>query len=62
MQPSPTILRGDQGARTLLRRAKGRPPPRRAALDTSPPIDGVEEGRQAVPGRRSWTLGRLKSP
>ncbi|RVD18371.1 hypothetical protein EN738_27490, partial [Mesorhizobium sp. M4B.F.Ca.ET.017.02.2.1] len=29
-----------------LHRAEGRPPLRRAALDTSPPIDGGEEGRQ----------------
>ncbi|PAQ00023.1 hypothetical protein CIT25_22255 [Mesorhizobium mediterraneum] len=27
----------------------GRPPLRRASLDTSPPIDGVEEGREIIP-------------
>ncbi|TPM34793.1 hypothetical protein FKO01_11775 [Mesorhizobium sp. B2-3-3] len=27
----------------------GRPPLRRASLATSPPIDGVEEGREAIP-------------
>ncbi|RUX28427.1 hypothetical protein EOA13_16415 [Mesorhizobium sp. M7A.F.Ca.US.011.01.1.1] len=53
------ILKGDQGARTFLCRANGRPPLRRAALDTSPPIDGVEEGRQAVPGTKNLNPGKL---
>ncbi|CAH2403115.1 hypothetical protein MES4922_300221 [Mesorhizobium ventifaucium] len=26
-----------------------RPPLRRASLDTSPPIDGAEEGREIIP-------------
>ncbi|TPO04183.1 hypothetical protein FJ980_15880 [Mesorhizobium sp. B1-1-5] len=41
--------------------APGSTPLRRAALDTSPPIDGVEEGRLAVPGRRTRTLESLRA-
>ncbi|TPL93752.1 hypothetical protein FJ948_07780 [Mesorhizobium sp. B2-3-12] len=43
------ILKRGQGRKNLPHCAKGRPPLRRAALDTSPPIDGGEEGCQAGP-------------
>ncbi|TIN16035.1 MAG: hypothetical protein E5Y31_30720, partial [Mesorhizobium sp.] len=33
----------------FLRSPPRRPPLRRASLDTSPPIDGVEEGRETIP-------------
>ncbi|TPI63603.1 hypothetical protein FJ417_04760 [Mesorhizobium sp. B3-1-7] len=33
----------------LSRAAPDRHPPRRASLDTSPPIDGGEERREAIP-------------
>ncbi|TPI37323.1 hypothetical protein FJW05_26630 [Mesorhizobium sp. B2-9-1] len=62
MQPPPTdIEMGPRRKSISTPRQGGRPPLRRAALDTSPPIDGGEEGRQAVRGRRIWTLESLRS-
>ncbi|RWI30374.1 MAG: endonuclease domain-containing protein, partial [Mesorhizobium sp.] len=34
---------------TCFSRMNSRPPPRRASLDTCPPIDGGEERHEAIP-------------